>query len=131
MKYNSEGTNLDKESLINAEEIVNKQFAASISWREVEVRVRKTRKGIIAPPLLKKVSGSANPGEFLAIIGESGAGKTTLLNYLVGQLSSNIIGSGPVLINGIPRELLKSTRIYGFVQQKDELLDLFSIRGNS
>ena len=117
------------ESIISIEPLMpNKEFWVSISWHNVKVSLKNSKKGKDTS-ILKNISGSATPGHFLAILGESGAGKTTLLNYLVGKLDSNIKGSGTVLINGINREYLKSTRIYGFVQQKDELLSLFTIRG--
>ena len=38
--------------------------------------------------ILDGVSGQANPGDFISIIGASGAGKTTLLNHLSGRLIS-------------------------------------------
>lgn len=35
--------------------------------------------------IIRGVSGTVMPGQFLAIIGASGAGKTTLLNFLSGR----------------------------------------------
>ena len=47
------------------------------------------------------MSGCANPGDFISIIGASGAGKTTLLNHLSGRLASaNLIFEGEVKLNG-------------------------------
>ena len=47
------------------------------------------------------VSGTVQPGQFLAIIGASGAGKTTLLNFLSGrEISANLEKTGTIEING-------------------------------
>ncbi|EKX32917.1 hypothetical protein GUITHDRAFT_158946 [Guillardia theta CCMP2712] len=40
------------------------------------------------PRVLKNLSGSANPGEVIAIMGASGSGKTSLLNVLSGRIMS-------------------------------------------
>ena len=49
--------------------------------------------------ILQGVSGAANPGELLAMIGPSGGGKTTLLNLLSGRLTFN---SGTITYNNLP-----------------------------
>jgi ABC-type multidrug transport system ATPase subunit len=49
--------------------------------------------------ILDGVSGSAGPGELLAIMGPSGAGKTTLLNCLSMRTRDF---SGAISLNGAP-----------------------------
>ena len=49
--------------------------------------------------ILTDISGTAQPGELLAIMGPSGAGKTSLLNALARQ---NPMATGEVLANGKP-----------------------------
>lgn len=49
--------------------------------------------------ILHGVTGSAVPGELLAMIGPSGGGKTTLLNLLSGRVKFN---SGTITYNNQP-----------------------------
>ncbi|KAL3569200.1 hypothetical protein D5086_029090 [Populus alba] len=49
--------------------------------------------------LLSDLSGYAEPGHILAVMGPSGSGKSTLLDSLAGRLSSNVKMSGKVLLN--------------------------------
>jgi ABC-type multidrug transport system ATPase subunit/pSer/pThr/pTyr-binding forkhead associated (FHA) protein len=66
--------------------------------------------------ILSEVSLAIDPGEFVAIIGESGAGKTTLLKSLAGVLKPDV---GEVRINGDPVRLRLAE--LGYVPQ-DEIV---------
>eukprot|EP00921_Rhytidocystis_pertsovi_P008397 GHVQ01013766.1.p1 GENE.GHVQ01013766.1~~GHVQ01013766.1.p1 ORF type:complete len:703 (-),score=37.11 GHVQ01013766.1:2470-4578(-) len=68
--------------------------------------------------VVTNISGSAHPGEVVAIMGPSGCGKTTLLNALSGQ-SSNLT-AGDVKFNGKPRSSLQKGMI-GYMLQTDIL----------
>src|SRR5438309_7135512 len=67
--------------------------------------------------VLRDVSVSVAPGEFLSIVGPSGCGKTTLLRIFAGLIFPS---SGAVLYDGAP--IAGPTRQMGFVFQSDNLL---------
>ncbi|KAL9659351.1 hypothetical protein QQ045_024157 [Rhodiola kirilowii] len=76
--------------------------------------------------LLSGLSGFAEPGRLMAIMGPSGSGKSSLLDALSGRLSSNLIMSGDILLNGKKRRL-----DYGgvaYVTQEDTLLGTLTVR---
>eukprot|EP01018_Ginkgo_biloba_P019511 Gb_31556 [translate_table: standard] len=73
------------------------------------------------PPLVEKeilhgISGSVNPGEFLAMMGPSGSGKTTLLSLLGGR--NHQCMTGKVTYNDLPFNKSLKRRM-GFVTQDD------------
>ena len=78
-----------------------------LEWRNVTV-TREIKSGppfkkqITMKDILSDVSGEANPGELLSIMGPSGGGKTSLLNCLSRRIK---LTSGTVLLNGnkVPR----------------------------
>ena len=82
--------------------------------------------GKVDVPALRGASLSANPGEFVTIVGPSGSGKSTLF-YILGGLTRAT--SGRVLIDGVDfaqlsdarRTALRKSKI-GFVFQKFNLL---------
>jgi putative ABC transport system ATP-binding protein len=85
-------------------------------------------------PVLKDVSVSVMPGEFLAIMGPSGSGKSTFMNIL-GCL--DVATSGTYLLNG--RDVNKQSRdelallrnqVIGFVFQGFNLLPRASLEDN-
>ncbi|CAM8969575.1 unnamed protein product [Rhodiola kirilowii] len=92
-------------------------------WEDVNVIVPN---GSSSKRLLSGLSGFAEPGRIMAIMGPSGSGKSTLLDALSGRLASNIIMSGNVLLNGKRKKL-----DYGgvaYVTQQDSLLGTLSVR---
>ena len=83
---------------------------------------------------LKKVSFTAEQGEFIAIMGESGSGKTTLLNILAALDRPT---AGSVVLDGRDLGKIKENEMsafrrdnLGFVFQEFNLLDTFSIKDN-
>jgi ATP-binding cassette subfamily G (WHITE) protein 2 len=72
------------------------------------------------------VSGSAEPGQLLAIIGSLGAGKTTLLNILSSRVRKWV--SGSVQANGKEITSFDYQSYVGYATQEDILLDTFTPR---
>ncbi|MEW6657993.1 MAG: ABC transporter permease [Thermodesulfobacteriota bacterium] len=102
----------------------------------IELRhIRKTyRLGEVEVPVLKGVSLTVAPGEFIALMGASGSGKTTLMNIL-GCLDRPTSGEyrleGRDVVNLAPdaRALLRNHKI-GFVFQTFNLLPRTSAADN-
>jgi ABC-type multidrug transport system ATPase subunit len=80
--------------------------------------------------IIDHVSGTVQPGQFLAIIGASGAGKTTLLNFLSGrEISQNLDRTGKILVNGSDKDAMKNFSSYSaYVQQDDILFQTMTVR---
>jgi ABC-type multidrug transport system ATPase subunit len=80
--------------------------------------------------IIKGVSGTVPPGQFLAIIGASGAGKTTLLNFLSGRENSKLLRmDGDIRLNGTNKRDMKSYSMFSaFVQQDDVLFQTMTVR---
>lgn len=92
------------------------------------------RIGKVDVPAVRGVSFSAEPGEFISIVGPSGSGKSTLF-YILGGLTR--ADSGRVIVGGTDfaqlsdaeRTRLRKQKI-GFVFQKFNLLPTLSARQN-
>ncbi|KAH8485568.1 hypothetical protein H0E87_027124 [Populus deltoides] len=76
--------------------------------------------------LLSDLSGYAEPGHIMAIMGSSGSGKSTLLDSLAGRLSSNVKMSGKVFINA--KRSSVDCRDISYVTQEDFFLGTLTVR---
>ncbi|KAJ0021279.1 hypothetical protein Pint_31023 [Pistacia integerrima] len=76
--------------------------------------------------LLNELTGYAEPGRIMAIMGPSGSGKSTLLDALAGRLSGNVVMTGNVLLNGKKKELECGGVAY--VTQENILLGTLTVR---
>jgi ABC-type multidrug transport system ATPase subunit len=106
------GLTFDGSSFVARDE----QDALRLDASEVAVRVKEKR-------ILEPTSLSIEPGELVAIIGESGAGKTTLLKALAGV---NRASAGQITLNG--EDLLARLTDVGYVPQDDIVHRLLTVR---
>ena len=111
--------------------------AVQITWKNIEIRAVpptgkcKPKNALKEPKeIIRGVSGTVKPGEFLAIIGASGAGKTTLLNFLSGrEISKNLVKTGEILINGQNKDPIRNfSALAAYVQQDDILFQTMTVR---
>lgn len=105
----------------------------TLSWHNISVWVKKRNTGksnwlkttYYHSKIIRKVSGVAEPGTLMAIMGPSGAGKTTLL----ATISQRLIGDvkGTILVNGqeISKDLMM--KISGFLPQHDLTIDSLTV----
>ncbi|CAG9325641.1 unnamed protein product [Blepharisma stoltei] len=92
-----------------------------LAWNNISYVIEKDGE---ETQILKGISGKANPGELLVLMGSSGAGKTTLLNILAGRVKSNnnakIIGK--ITANGTNIKDIDFGYYSAYVTQEDILL---------
>ncbi|THU68468.1 hypothetical protein C4D60_Mb08t04210 [Musa balbisiana] len=94
-----------------------------------EVRYKVILKGVTTTTekdILNGITGSASPGELLALMGPSGSGKTTLLSLLGGRIRGNSV-EGTITYNDEPYTKSLKRRI-GFVTQDDVLFAHLTVR---
>ena len=108
----------------------------TMSMLEV-TNVKKTytsRIGAAKVEALKKVTFTAEKGEYIAVMGESGSGKTTLLNIIAAldkPTGGTVMLDGTELSKVKEKETAKFRRDnLGFVFQEFNLLDTFTVRDN-
>ncbi|KAM3398496.1 ABC transporter G family member 15 isoform X1 [Capsicum galapagoense] len=99
--------------------------ASYLTWEDVTVMLPKFGGGP-TKRLLNGLSGYAEPGRIMAIIGPSGSGKSTLLDTLAGRLSANLVMTGNILLNGKKRRLDHGFGAY--VTQEDVLMGTLTVR---
>ena len=76
--------------------------------------------------ILDNISGSAKPGQLLAIMGASGAGKSTFLDILARKNKKGTV-SGTTLVNGREVEDADFKKVTGFVDQEDTLMSTLTV----
>jgi ATP-binding cassette subfamily B protein len=98
------------EVLDEAEEPADRENVRSLSGVQGQVEFKNvTFSYVPGSPVIRDVSFSVNPGEVVALVGETGAGKTTIVNLLTRFYE---LDSGQILIDGtdvfdISRESLR------------------------
>ncbi|KAL3698084.1 hypothetical protein R1sor_012160 [Riccia sorocarpa] len=102
----------------------NVDTSARLTWKDLWVTIT-TPKGD-PQTLLHGLTGYAEPGAIMAIMGPSGSGKSTLLDSLAGRLAKNATLSGDILING--RRKLLSYGTAAYVTQQDDLIGTLTVR---
>jgi hypothetical protein len=75
----------------------HRDFSARLTW--VDLWVTVTGRGP-KHAILQGLTGYAEPGSIMAIMGPSGSGKSTLLDTLAGRLAKTASQTGEVLLNG-------------------------------
>ncbi|KAI6652906.1 Protein white [Oopsacas minuta] len=142
--FRSDSNTLQMEnSLIDPSKDVKKQI--SLVWDNINVSVKvrpnpikllaskclkKEVIGVTEIPILRRVSGSVNPGNLLAILGSSGAGKTTFLNFLTHKALSvrTFKVAGEVFINGENCSRFELAQISAYVQQEDIFIGTITVK---
>ena len=98
-----------------------------LSWENLTYTVKLKGK---SREVLKSVTGYANPGEILTIMGSSGAGKTSFLSLISNQFvpSNNVQVSGNVKFNGEDIKGYDFTSYVRYVMQEDILMPTLTPR---
>lgn len=95
-------------------------------WENLSVMVPNLWNGQSRRLLLDDLSGYAEPGRIMAIMGPSGSGKSTLLDSLAGRLAQNAVLTGNILLNGKKKRL--EYGIVAYVTQEDTMLGTLTVR---
>ncbi|ESQ44945.1 hypothetical protein EUTSA_v10010176mg [Eutrema salsugineum] len=76
--------------------------------------------------LLNGITGEANEGEILAVLGASGAGKSTLIDALAGRIAEGSL-KGTVTLNREPLQSRMLKVISAYVMQDDLLFPMLTV----
>ena len=102
-----------------------------LEWTDLKYSIiKKSKQETTKIPILNGVTGYANPGELLVLMGSSGAGKTTLLNLLCNRISSvgQVEFEGKIKANGTDVKDLNFSDLIGYVTQEDVMLSTMTCR---
>ncbi|OVA07212.1 ABC transporter-like [Macleaya cordata] len=113
----------------NTQKTVHTEPTLPIYLKFTDVKYKIVLKGVrttVEKDILNGITGSASPGEVLALMGPSGSGKTTLLNLLSGRLIESSPG-GSITYNDQQYSKSLKRRI-GFVTQDDVLFPHLTVK---
>ncbi|XAR60362.1 Xenobiotic-transporting ATPase [Bertholletia excelsa] len=102
-----------------------KKGVAYLAWEDLTVVLPNFGRGP-TKRLLSGLTGYAEPGRIMAIMGPSGSGKSTLLDSLAGRLSTSVVMTGNVLLNGKKRRT--DYGVVAYVTQENVLLGTLSVK---
>ncbi|EFO88893.1 CRE-WHT-4 protein [Caenorhabditis remanei] len=97
-----------------------------IAWSGIVATVPQAGGG--RKEVIKNVSGVAEPGEVLALMGGSGAGKTTLMNILAHLDTNGVEYYGDVTVNGKKITKQRMRQMCAYVQQVDLFCGTLTVR---
>uniref|UniRef100_A0A0D9VPQ8 ABC transporter domain-containing protein n=1 Tax=Leersia perrieri TaxID=77586 RepID=A0A0D9VPQ8_9ORYZ len=123
--FSDEENNMDIEAGMRRKKLMTDP-TLPIYLKFAEVKYRVAVKGT-PREILSGISGSAAPGEVLALMGPSGSGKTTLLSILGGRIAGAGAVEGCVSYNDEPFSKSLKRRI-GFVTQDDVLFTHLTVK---
>ncbi|GAB2293316.1 ABC transporter G member 11 [Dionaea muscipula] len=98
--------------------------SARLTWKDLTVMV--TLSNGETQKVLDSLTGCAEPGSLMALMGPSGSGKSTMLDALSSRLAANAFLSGTVLLNG--RRTKLSFGAAAYVTQDDNLIGTLTVR---
>ncbi|KAH9331064.1 hypothetical protein KI387_003172 [Taxus chinensis] len=98
--------------------------SARLTWQDLCVIVSVS--GGETQTVLQGLTGYAEPGNLMALMGPSGSGKSTLLDALAGRLAANAFQTGSIKLNGRKQKLSFGTAAY--VTQDDTLIGTLTVR---
>lgn len=86
--------------------------SARLTWKDLTVTVSLSNGD--TQKVLEGLTGYAEPGSLMALMGPSGSGKSTLLDALASRLATNAFLSGTILLNGRKAKLSFGTAVSCF-----------------
>ncbi|KAH7315358.1 hypothetical protein KP509_21G046300 [Ceratopteris richardii] len=105
----------------------SKTSSSGLAWKDLWVTVKS--KGQRSRVVLQGLTGCAEQGKILAVMGPSGSGKSTLLDALAGRLGRHARMTGEISpLNGSNKKGLSSGRSIAYVTQDDTLIGTLTVR---
>ncbi|KAJ7522816.1 hypothetical protein O6H91_18G028200 [Diphasiastrum complanatum] len=107
---------VDEELAKDSKRLSQVPIPVTLSWHELSYDILITSIGK-THNILSYISGWAEPGDMVAILGCTGAGKTTLLNCLAGRKVALGRVGGQILVNGYPKLQENFSHVSGYIDR--------------